>query len=268
MPNPTTNADNLPPIPLTEDQRYLFDTRGWLLIPGVLSESEIQEMREFCYRLKQEPRSIPEHHRYSIGGSLETLTDHPVVCGFMNEFLASAYANENCYGFRLEGTFLTIRANGHDAFRPHGGRGMLNFPGNSHTYHLHYDKAHSGLTRVVWELNPVQKGCGGTMFLTGSHKGAFPAPKSTEDRNSALWEDYTCPAGSVLIFTEAITHTGAKWTDETVDRIAIFNCYNTVGNKWHRWEPHPQHLEEMPFKRQTLFRPVYCQDNAPTLDAV
>ena len=67
---------------------------------------------------------------------------------------------------------------------------MLNFPGNSHTYHLHYDKAHSGLTRVVWELNPVQKGCGGTMFLTGSHKGAFPAPKSTEDRNSSLWEDY------------------------------------------------------------------------------
>ena len=79
MPNPTTNADNLPPIPLTEDQRYVFDTRGWLLIPGVLSESEIQEMRAFCYQLKQEPRSIPEHHRYSIGGPLETLTDHPVV---------------------------------------------------------------------------------------------------------------------------------------------------------------------------------------------
>ena len=231
MPNPTTNADNLPPIPLTEDQRYLFDTRGWVLIPGVLGESEIQEMRQFCYQLKQEPASIPEHHRYSIGGPLESLTDHPVVCGFMHEFLASAYANENCYGFRLESTFLSIRANGHDAFQPHGGRGMLNFPGNSHTYHLHYDKAHSGLTRVVWELNPVQKGCGGTMFLTGSHKGAFPAPQSTEDRNSPLWEDYTCPAGSVLIFTEAITHTGAKWTDETVDRVAIFNCYNTVGNR-------------------------------------
>ena len=45
MPNPTTNAENLPAIPLTEDQRYVFDTRGWLLVPGVLSESEIQEMR-------------------------------------------------------------------------------------------------------------------------------------------------------------------------------------------------------------------------------
>ena len=71
MPNPTTNADNLPPIPLTEDQRYLFDTRGWVLIPSVLSESEIQEMREFCYQLKQEPASIPEHYRYSIGVLIE-----------------------------------------------------------------------------------------------------------------------------------------------------------------------------------------------------
>ena len=79
----------------------------------------------------------------------------------MNEFLTSGYANENCYGFRLESTFLTIRANGHDNFQPHGGRGMLNFPGNSHTYHLHHDSAHSGLTRVVWELNPVQEGGGG-----------------------------------------------------------------------------------------------------------
>ena len=113
----------------------------------------------------------------------------------MNEFLASGYANENCYGFRQESTFLTIRANGHDNFRPHGGRGMLNFPGNSHTYHLHYDKAHSGLTRVVWELNPVRKGCGGTMFLTGSHKGAFPAPQSTADPDSPLWEDYDLPRG-------------------------------------------------------------------------
>ena len=77
MPNPTTNADNLPPIPLTEDQRYLFDTRGWVLIPGVLGESEIQEMREFCYQLKQEPASIPEHHRYSIGGPLEAFLKPP-----------------------------------------------------------------------------------------------------------------------------------------------------------------------------------------------
>lgn len=105
----------------------------------------------------------------------------------------------------------------------------------------------------MWELNPVKKGTGGTLFLSGSHKATFPPPKSTQNRD--------CPAGSVLFFTEAITHTGARWENDQWDWVAIFNCYNVVGNKWRKWEPHPEHLAEMPFKRQTLFRPVYCQDN-------
>ena len=265
MSMPSTNADGTPADEFTEELKFIFDTRGWIALPGVLNDDEVVEMREFCYRLQSEPESIPEHHRSSIGGPLERLTDHPIVLGFMNEFVASGHSNEECYGFRLESTFLTIRDKGQDHFRPHGGRGMLNFPGNSHTYHMHPGKVHSGLTRVVWELNSVKKGCGGTMFLTGSHKAAFPPPKSTENRDSPLWEDYSCPAGSVLFFTEAITHSGARWEDDTFDRVAIFNCYNVIGNKWHNWEPHPEHLAEMPFKRSTLFRPVYCQDNVPSV---
>src|SRR5437588_9514912 len=57
----TTNADGRPAVALTEDQRYLFDTRGWLAIPGVLSEREIESMREFCYRLRREPEALAEH---------------------------------------------------------------------------------------------------------------------------------------------------------------------------------------------------------------
>ncbi|MBT4100163.1 MAG: hypothetical protein HOM68_29070 [Gemmatimonadetes bacterium] len=264
MPHPTTNADGLPTIPLTEDQRFIFDTRGWLLLPSVLTAEQITTMREFCYRLKEDSDSIPPHHRSSVGGPLEQLSDHPVVMGFMDEFVSNGYAGEDAYGFRMEGTFLTIRGKGHNNFAPHGGRGLFNFPGNSHTYHQHHDRAHSGLTRVVWELNPVERGEGGTLLLTGSHKGAFPPPASTADPTSDIWDDYECPAGSALIFTEALCHSGAPWENDEVDRVSVFNCYNVIGNKWHKWEPHPEHLQEMPFKRQTLFRPVYCQDNVPS----
>src|SRR2546425_120958 len=83
-----------------------------------------------------------------------------------------------------------------------------------------------------------------------------PPPASIQDPQSPLWETYSCPAGSVLFFTEAITHTGAAWTHRERERVAIFNCYNTVGSKWHKWEPHPAQLRMMPPKRQTLFRPV------------
>jgi hypothetical protein len=256
------NADCLEAIPFTEEQKYLFDTRGWLAIPGVLSAEETRAAREHCVRLHQDRESLPAKHRSSIGGPLERLTDHPLVLGFMNEFLAYApLATDDGYGFRLENSFLSYRVAGSGKFQPHGGSGFHNFPGNSHEYHMVRGRAHSGLTRVVWELNPVERRKGSTLFLTGSHKAAFPRPASTDNEDSPLWETYECPEGSVLFFTEAITHTAAHWTSET-DRVAVFSCYNVIGSKWHEWEPHPEHLAEMPPLRQSLFRSVYCQNNS------
>ena len=35
-----TNADGVPVVPLTEEQKFTFDTQGWLCIPGVLDEAK------------------------------------------------------------------------------------------------------------------------------------------------------------------------------------------------------------------------------------
>ncbi|MCZ6676457.1 MAG: phytanoyl-CoA dioxygenase family protein [Candidatus Poribacteria bacterium] len=257
-----TNADGKPVIELTQEQKYLFDTRGWLVIPGVLTDDETEEMREFCYRLKREPESIPEHKRSPLGGPLQKLTDHPIVVGFMNEFVAHPpLASQDCYGFRMESCAMFLRSVGDGAFGPHNGNGMLRFPGDTHLYRCIPGKAYSGLTRVAWELNPVEKGDGGTLFITASHKSVYAAPESVQDPNSPIWETYSCPAGSVLFFTEAITHSGQPWTNGERARVAIFSCYNTVSSKWHDWDPDPQLLKSMPPKRQTLFRPVHTANN-------
>lgn len=260
---PERNADGLPPVEWTEEQKYLFDTRGWLLVPGVLSTEEVAEMRAFCYRLKREPESLPPAERSTVAGPLQRLTDHPLVLGFMNEFVAHApLATSEGYGFRLENSFLALRCEGEGKFEPHNGSGFFNFPGDSHVYCCRPGIANSGLTRVVWELNPVVNRGGGTMFLSGSHKAAFPPPASTQDPDSPLWESYDCPAGSAVFFTEAITHTASPWRNQDCDRVAIFSCYNTINSKWHDWEPHPDLLATMPLLRRTLFRGVYAQRNA------
>ena len=137
----------------------------------------------------------------------------------------------------------------------------FNPPGNSHTYTCYPNHVNTGLTRAVWELNPVQAGDGGTLFLSGSHKAAFEPPASIQDPNSPLWEAYSCPAGSLLFFTEAITHTGTAWMNPDVDRVAIFNCYNTINGKWHAWNPSPEVYEALPPLRKSLFRSVHCEDN-------
>lgn len=258
---PQQNADGRPVTPLTAEQKYLFDTRGWLLIPGVLTDAEVSEMRDFALRLQHEPDSIPEHERSALGGPLQKLADHPQVVGFMHEFLVyPRLSSQQCYGFRMESANLFYRQFGDGHFSPHNGNGFFRFPGDSHFYHAVPGKAHSGLTRVVWELNPVEKGCG-TLVVTGSHKAAYPTPETLHDPDSPIWDDYTCPAGSVLFFTEALTHSARPWASADIDRVAIFSCYNTVDTKWHDWDPHPELLATMPPLRQTLFRPVRAANN-------
>ena len=60
---PTHNVDGQAIVPLTEEQKYLFDARGWLLIPGVLSEAEVEEMRAYALHLLDDPDSLTEHER-------------------------------------------------------------------------------------------------------------------------------------------------------------------------------------------------------------
>ena len=259
---PVTNADGKPVVPLTDEQKYLFDMRGWLLVPGVLTADEAAEMRSFCTRLKNDPESIPESERSTLGGPLQQLADHPVVVGFMNEFLAHPeLSSQVCYGFRQESSNLIYRTAGEGEFGPHNGNGLLRFPGDSHHYQCIPGKAHSGLSRVVWELNAVDKGDGGTLLVTGSHKAVFPAPDALQDPSWPNWDTYSCPEGSVLFFTEALTHSAQRWANPNRPRVAIFSCYNTVNSKWHAWEPNPELLASMPPMRQTLYRPVRAANN-------
>ena len=260
-------ASGDPVVELTQEQKYLFDTRGWLLIPGVLFAKEAEEMRSHVLRVRDEPESLPEHERNYVSGPLEKLADHPVVVGFLNEFLAFPHlSSASCYGFRMEGASVRYRTTAADmcgAFNPHNGSGMFRFAHDSHHYQCIPGKAFSGLTRVVWELTSVKKGMGGTLLATGSHKAAYASPESTQDPDSAVWETYDCPAGSVLFLTEALAHSTAPWTNEDNPRVSIFNLYNSVGSRWGAWNPPDELIQEMPVMRQTLFRGTHCADNLP-----
>ena len=144
---PRTNADGKAVIDPTAEQKYLFDTRGWLVIPAVLTADEIEEMRAFCSRLHDDPQSLPQHQRNTVAGPLEPLTDHPVIVGFMNEFLAHPrLSSQTCYGFRMEKSSLCVRRAGEGSFVAHNGNGLWRLQGDSHNYRCIPGKAQS--TRV------------------------------------------------------------------------------------------------------------------------
>ena len=116
---------------------------------------------------------------------------------------------------------------------------------NAMRYQVAGGKIFSGLTRVVWELEEVKSGQGATSFLSGSHKAHFnyggpdryrpnidgsPWEESMRD----MMDDYSCPPGSVVIFSESLVHAANSWTNPDNPRCAVFNCYNSIWAQWHR----------------------------------
>ena len=262
-----TNANGVSTVIPTQKQKYDFDRKGWLLIPNVLTDEDIAEMSEFCHRLRTEPDSIPEPQRCGLGGPLQKLSDHPIVVGFLNEFLAyPPAASEDCYGFRLEESeiyFGSVRSDTESQVELNKGNGLFRLPGDSHIYRCVPGRGWSGLTRAVWELSEVNAETNSHRFITGSHKAAYPAPEAVHDAKSSIWDTYQCPPGSLILFTESMTQMNIETTSKStgVKRVRISNLYNTVASRWSNWMPHPQLLGEMPPKRQTLFRDAYAGGN-------
>jgi hypothetical protein len=257
------------PVPMTSEQKFFFDLRGWILLPAVLSETEIEEMKAEVYA----------GARQSYEGVLQELLDHPAIVGVLNEILSEdPFVKDDCYSFRCEGSFTTARPPGWSkSERGDGGLPHVVRPpqqANAMRYQVAGGKIFSGLTRVVWELEEVKEGTGGTSFLSGSHKAHFnyggPDPyrpnigeSPWEASMRAAMDDYSCPPGSVVIFTESLVHAANDWTNPDNPRCAVFNCYNSIWAQWHRLNLSHETIEAMPPKRRTLFRGTWAIGGGP-----
>ena len=258
------NSSTDAPVPMTPEQKFFFDLRGWILLPSVLSAAEIEETKAEVYA----------GARQSYEGALQKLLDHPAIVGILTEILSEdPFVSEDCYSFRCEGSFTTVRPPGwskterSDMGLPHVVRPPQQ--ANAMRYQVAGNKIFSGLTRVVWELEEVKAGQGGTTFLSGSHKAHFnyggPDPyrpnisdSPWEDSMRAAMDEYSCPAGSVVIFTESLVHAANDWTNPENPRCAVFNCYNSIWAQWHRLNLSHEKIEAMPPKRQSLFRGTWA----------
>ena len=266
--NPDQSIDQA--TPMTPEQKFFFDLRGWIVLPAVLVPKEIEEMKAEVY----------DGARNSYRGKLQNLLDHPAIVGILSEILSEqSFIKNDCYSFRCEGSFTTVRPPGWSKLE----RGDMGLPhvvrppqqANAMRYQVAGNKIFAGLTRVVWELEEVKKGQGGTSFLNGSHKAHFNyggpddfrpniSDSPWEEQMRDAMENYSCPAGSVLIFTESLLHAANDWTNPDNARCAVFNCYNSVWAQWHRLNLSHEQIETMPAKRQSLFRGTWAIGGGPT----
>lgn len=259
-----TTSAHAAPVPMTEEQKFFFDLRGWILLPSVLTPAEIEVMKAEVYA----------GARQSYEGALQNLLDHPAITGILSEILSEdPFVGDEYYGFRCEGSFTTVRPPGWSKMeRSDGGMPHVVRPpqqANAMRYQVAGNKIFAGLTRVVWELEEVKAGQGGTTFLSGSHKAHFNyggpdryrpniSGSPWEASIRAMMDEYRCPAGSAVIFTESLVHAANDWTNPDNPRCAVFNCYNSIWAQWHRVNLSHEKIMAMPPKRRSLFRGTWA----------
>jgi hypothetical protein len=238
---------------MTEEQRYLFDVAGYLVVEDVLSRDHCKRLIDALHEVIDTPRDkLPRGVNHyepepgetgvgdltSIGSIFADLIDLAPVIDILNEIISPQ--------LRLEVTYALIRRKGFGGLDLHGGGGGV----DPNFMYRHFNgQIFAGHTVVAFNLTDASEEEGGFICVPGSHNSHFPTPddmcrfKDGRIDNPAL-RYVRCKAGSVVIFTEALAHGASPWNSDR-DRVNLFYKYNHAGMKWRAFWPPREALERM-----------------------
>ena len=211
---------------MNDEERYLFDLKGYLAVPDALTQDQIANLNDVLdAHIAAECPPDMRTHRFVplLDWSQEyiDLIDNPVITPYVAELLGDE--------FRLDHVYLdVIRAGkGPIGTRLHGGAVPFN---PTHYFRYEGGQMHNGLSVVAYNLKDVGPYDGGFGCVPGSHKSnyAFPDEWKEMEEPGPLVERVTGPAGTAIIFTEALTHGTLPWTGNDERRTVFF-----------KYSPHP-----------------------------
>jgi ectoine hydroxylase-related dioxygenase (phytanoyl-CoA dioxygenase family) len=218
---------------MTDEQRFLFDLQGYLLVPGVLDGATIARM---LAQMDAHSVNPPEDggDDYRFGDFLQwsedyrNLVDHPTLLPILAELLGPKFRLDHAYGMATRpGKGATSQPSGYTL---HHTAGMFE---HGCYYVTHGSRMHNGLIVVSWALSDIAPGAGGFCCIPGSHKAMFPMPRRLfQIDGNPLVRQVPQKAGDVVIFTEALTHGTWPWTDPNGQRRSVLLKYAPHYMQW------------------------------------
>lgn len=214
---------------MNQQERFLFDLQGFLVVPNALDAEELARLNAAVDQ-EIEQNTGPDMRTHRFGGLLARgttfhfLIDNPRITPYLDELLG-----EN---FRLDHDYADVIRTGKGPIGTtlHGGATPFD-----PSQYFRYDngRMHNGLTVVAYNLKDVNPGDGGFAGVPGSHKSNYPFPKEWRD----LDDPHPCvqrvigPAGTAIIFTEALTHGTLPWHGKD-ERRTVFLKYSPYPVSW------------------------------------
>src|SRR5438132_8637775 len=192
---------------MNDEQRYLFDLRGYLVVERVLTSGDVAELNAIHDRQSLPPPDVSIESQRFAGfflwdAAYRRLIDHPRILPLLKEVLGPDLRLDHAYGIKMRA--------GTDGLALHGGNTPYDPP---EYYHVRNGRIYCGLTVTTYALCDVPAGSGGFCCVPGSHKATFPLPAgvATYERDLGCVVQVPMRAGDVVIFTEALTHGTLRW---------------------------------------------------------
>ena len=231
---------------MTQREGFLFDLWGYVVIEGVLS---VDDLRRANAAIDHYSGLIRNREPGLAGGSPElaggagrgeflqnpltfarpwcepfrAMLTHPRSIDIFNEILGP--------GYRLDhGPGLIRMTRGTEGHLLHGG--MTLDPSQYHRFIA--GRVQCGLCVAAWQVTEVRAGDGGFACIPGSHKANYRPPREV----LGLEEDWGCvhqvvaPAGSLVIFNEALVHGTLPWQPADRERRSILFKYSPGFLAW------------------------------------
>ena len=258
---------------MNDDEKYLFDLNGYLVLRQVLGADEVAEMNagidQHVDQVQQRDGSLVAEskalagssHRKDLSGMLSwerpwcepfrRLLAHPAIKPHLDGILGE--------GYRLDhGPGLIAMDNGCEGGTLHGGG--VERTDLSEAYFFKAGRIYTGLTVVEFLLADEGPGDGGVAVIPGSHKANLSCPRSMK-----LWEQHqehvlelNGKAGDAVIFTETLTHGTLPWTAVHERRALLYKFSPSMlsyGGGAHTVS-YPDYIEDMtPEERAVMEAP-------------
>jgi hypothetical protein len=242
---------------MDDRQKYQFDLQGYLILDNVLSPPEVSKLNQLI-----DAQNLPEPgletsgarfgNYLSWGQPFVDLLDHERIMPLLKFILGD--------GFRLDHYYGIYMREGTSRLNLHGGNTPYDPP---EYYHFRNDRMYNGLTVVSWNLTDTGPDHGGFCCIPASHKANYVCPPEIKEAHidSGLVVIPQAKAGSVVIFTEALTHGTAPWTAQH-QRRSLLHKYSPAQQSWSKRHLQPPAGVTLTERQALLFEPPYFHDRA------